>query len=97
MRNKDSAGYRGTLHDSPNRCCVLSFICAVNIAQNPCSRRLEVLSIVALLVAAQLIAVFLFIQDKAGSLICDENISSEEFYIIETPVLVLTLWNCVFH
>ena len=29
-----SAGYRGTLHDSPNRCCVLSFICAVNIAQN---------------------------------------------------------------
>ena len=33
MRNKDSAGYRGTLHDSPNRCCVLSFICAVNIAQ----------------------------------------------------------------
>ena len=33
MRNKDSAGYRGTLHDSSNRCCVLSFICAVNIAQ----------------------------------------------------------------
>ena len=33
MRNKDSAGYRGTLHDSPNRCCVLSFIYAVNIAQ----------------------------------------------------------------
>ena len=29
-----SAGYRGTLHDSPNRCCVLSFICAVKIAQN---------------------------------------------------------------
>ena len=29
-----SAGYRGTLHNSPNRCCVLSFICAVNIAQN---------------------------------------------------------------
>ena len=27
-----SAGYRGTLHDSPNRCCVLSFICALNIA-----------------------------------------------------------------
>ena len=25
-----SAGYRGTLHDSPNRCCVLSFLCAVN-------------------------------------------------------------------
>ena len=23
--------------------------------------------------------------------------SNEEFYIIETPVLVLTLWNCVFH
>ena len=64
---------------------------------HPCSRRLEALSIVALLVAAQLIAVFLFIQDKAGSLICDENISNEEFYIIETPVLVLTLWNCVFH
>ena len=64
---------------------------------HPCSRRLEALSIAALLVAAQFIAVFLFIQDKAGSLICDENISNEEFYIIQTPVLVLTLWNCVFH
>ena len=30
VRNKDSAGYRGTLHDSPNRCCVLSFLFSVN-------------------------------------------------------------------
>jgi len=35
VRNKDSAGYRGTLHDSPNRCCVLSFLCAVNSTENP--------------------------------------------------------------
>ena len=41
MRNKDSAGYRGTLQDSPNRCCVLSFICAVNIAQN-CNKSLSI-------------------------------------------------------
>ena len=33
VRNKDSAGYRGTLHDSPNRCCVLSSLCAVNSAE----------------------------------------------------------------
>ena len=49
--------------------------------------------ITALLVAAQFIAVFLFIQDKAGSLICDKNISNEIFYIIQTPVLILILWN----
>ena len=41
MRNKDNAGYRGTLHDSPNRCCVLSFICAVNIAQQKASLALR--------------------------------------------------------
>lgn len=33
----------------------------------------------------------------AGSLICDENISNKEFHIIQTLVLVLTLWNCVLH
>ena len=33
----------------------------------------------------------------AGSLIRDENISNKEFHIIQTLVLVLTLWNCVLH
>ena len=30
-----SAGYRGTLHYSPNRCCILLFLCGkIKIAQN---------------------------------------------------------------
>lgn len=33
----------------------------------------------------------------AGSLIRVENISNKEFHIIQTLVLVLTLWNCVLH
>ena len=43
--------------------------------------------ITALLVAAQFIAVFLFIQDKAGSLICDKNISNEEFILSKLQCL----------
>ena len=34
MRIKDSTGYRGTLHDSPNLCCILLFLCAVNSTEN---------------------------------------------------------------
>ena len=34
MRNKDSTGYRGTLHDSPNLCGILLFLCAVNSTEN---------------------------------------------------------------
>ena len=43
---------------------------------------------------------FLFggaVAQRAGSLTRGENILNKEFHIILTLVLVLTLWNCVFH
>ena len=39
-----SAGYRGTLHDFPNRCCILLCVCAVNSIEwhNMCDTKFSI-------------------------------------------------------